>query len=350
MQIYEVPKERRYWFVRADDGFYYDHFIRYGIIALGHIDILDLPESKKSPFIPEFDPIEKKLRKIHEGKDISSRTTSTHLNQVSSFLYDIQVGDWVLTVGADSIRVGRVIGYPRLTKKPLKIVYDVKRDRSVILEYNLRRRVTWGPTILRKKITYGLGQSLRANQTLFNLDKHRDAIYHTLYPAFISDGNLHLSANINTISGVKNYSVAFLFNFLNEMEVLAKEFDNGINKENFDQFFDKYVDNDLLTITTKARFHSSGEIWNIISAIGDSLGSWAVYCIVAYSMLFGNQKLGFDGLIDLQTRQKIWDIIISRMSGNKIISVSENLALKAPSNKTEKIETNENDEKPSKRN
>jgi hypothetical protein len=346
MQLYEVPKERRYWVVRAEGGLYFDHFVTYGIIALGHMDILNLPEQIENPYQPDMKVIQKNLFAIHKSQNISSRSTSTHLNQISTFLYDIQIGDWVLTIGANEVKVGRVIGHPRLSKKTLCKTYNAETNDSVYLDYNLRRNVEWGPTILRSQLPYGLAQSLRANQTLFNLDRHWDAIYHTMYPAFIRYGNLHLSANINTTYAVRNYSVSFLFNFLNEIEVLSKEFKNGINAENFDRYLEHYIEEDRLTITTKAQFHSPGEIWNMITSLGGDVAGWPTYCVLAYSMIFGNQKLGFDGLVDLQTRQKLWEIVFSRMGQKKLEIVSKHLDLKAPSHDTKKIESSENDEKP----
>jgi hypothetical protein len=36
MKIYKIPEEKRYWVVRAESGRYFDHFIKYGVVALGH--------------------------------------------------------------------------------------------------------------------------------------------------------------------------------------------------------------------------------------------------------------------------------------------------------------------------
>ena len=135
------------------------------------------------------------------------------------------------------------------------------------MRHNLRRKVSWGPTVSRKSLPFGLARSLRANQAFFNIDSHWEAIHHTLYPAFIKGDNLYLSAQINTEKRVSNHSVATFLTFLDEIEVISKEADGKLKSEKFDEVFHEYANNDKLTTTTKAEFHSPGEIWNAISGV-----------------------------------------------------------------------------------
>jgi len=344
-EIYTVPEDRRYWVVRAESGLYFDHFTRYGIIALGHLDDLNLKENRDSPFRPNTESVENDLKKLHESLSLKSRRTSTHLNQVKSFIAEMGVGDWVLTVGHSSIRFGRITGSPRIDKSPLKIVYDEETGREVTLEYNLRRKVVWGPVIRRNVLPFGLLKSLRANQTLFNIDHHWESVYHSLYPVFKRGDSLYVSARINTEERVKNYHVVSFLGFLNEIEVIAKEFSTLQSGTPFDEIFNHYLENDYLTVTTKAEFHSPGEIWNEITTLVGSLDSWAAYAVCAYAMIFGNQKLGFDGLLDLQTRQKLWEVVIERVRAKNLEGVVKNLELTAPKSNTEKIENDDSDEK-----
>lgn len=345
MQIYKVPKDRRYWVVRAESGLFYDHFTKFGVIALGHLDDLNLEESGDEQFRPNTESVENDLKRVHEAQSLKSKRTSTHLNQVKAFISEMNIGDWVLTVGLSSIRFGRITGTPRIDKKNLPIVYDEETGRKIVLGYNLRRKVTWGPSIIRSLLPFGLLKSLRANQTLFNIDHHWDAVYHTLYPVFRRENSLYLSARINTEERVKNYSIVSLLGFLNEIEVIAKEFDSLNSGTEFDTVFQDYVENNGISITTKAEFHSPGEIWNEITSLASNLDSWVVYAVCAYGMIFGNQKLGFDGLLDLQTRQKFWDLVIDRMKKHNIKDVVTDLKLTAPTSNTEKLESDDKDEK-----
>ncbi len=346
MEVYTVPESRRYWVIRADGGEYFEHFIDNEVIALGHLDGLNLDESIEQPFEPNYDIIEHKLSKLHESQGHDKGRTTTHIKQVKAFLSEIQVGDWVLTVGNYSYRFGRVTGLPRLSKKLLKVKTEQSSRRNTHLKYHLRRQVVWGPSIKRTVLPYGLRTSLRAHQTLFNIDDHSAAVYHSLYPLFIKNNNLHLSARINTEDNVKNYAVVSLLSFLDEIEVISKEFENELNEENFDVRFNQYALNGSLTITTQAAFHSPGDVWNTLFSgnINIHLDSWVIYAAISYSMIFGNKGPGFDGLLDLKTRQKLWDLVIDRMNKKNIPSVVKTLDLTTPMANTKKLENKNKDE------
>lgn len=345
-KIYEVPKERRYWVVRAEGGKYYDHFTRHGLIALEHINCLDVQETTEgNVFSPNKIELNTAFRYYHERKRNKKQRASAQLAQVNSFVYEMSVGDWVVTVGYNSIRFGRIISGPFVKKDVVTVIYDQETGRKVDMDFNLRRQVQWGPSLSRKSLPYGLMSSLKANQTVFCLDKNCEAVYHSLYPAFYKDNQLFLSAKINSRENIKNYSVTAIFNLLNEIEIIGKELVLGNSLDNFDDIYTRYIDEDRLSITTKAQFHSPGDIWNTISPLLENvdLNNWSTYTVTAYSMLFGNSKLGFDGLVDLDTRKKLWGIMIERIKANKAEKVVESLKLEMPRTDTSKLEDSSND-------
>ncbi|ABZ76354.1 hypothetical protein Shal_1789 [Shewanella halifaxensis HAW-EB4] len=343
MSIYEVPAGRRYWVVRAESGKFYDHFIQNGVIALGHLNCLNVAE--QDTYIPDLAELSERFHNYHLSKNNKRQRASVHLAQLKSFIYDMKVGDWVLTVGRSGVRYGRVLGKPYVKKGIVRVTYDEETNNYVDMDYNLRREVQWGPLVKRKLLPYGLVQSLKANQTVFCLDKNWQAVYHSIYPAFKFENQLYLSANIRTQKDIKNYSVTSFFKLLNEVEVIGKEFSERQEISNFEQVFDSYLSQDNLTITTKAQFHSPGEIWNTIqSFVGpESLDTWQTYTVLAYGMIFGNQKLGFDGIIDLETRKKLWDLVIERMKVNKVEESLKSLDLELPDADTSKLEDSSND-------
>ncbi|WP_434667336.1 hypothetical protein [Aeromonas sp. NJAU223] len=343
MKIYEVPSERRYWVVRADSGRFYDHFCTHGVIALAHLNQLFIEDQKN--FFPNQVDLFERVVKFNTDK-VKKRTISSHLAQIRSFIYDIKIGDWVLTVGDRGVRYGRVIGNPYISKEKLRVIYDHETQRYSDMDMHLRRNVQWGPVIHREKLPYGLIRALKANQTVFNLDKNWDALYHSIYPAFTCEDRLYLSLKITSKDEIKNYSVTSLFNILNDVEVIGKEISRhgDVDTAYLDNVLADYVENDELTITTKAQFHSPGDIWNVISGGLGNLDNWMTYIVVAYSMLFGNQKLGFDGFIDLQTRQKIWDIVLERMKSKHAQKSLESLKIQLPDADTSKLEDNSNDQ------
>lgn len=337
MKIYEVPDSRRYWVVRADGGLYYDHFTRHGVIALGHFNKLEIQIKDTGSFTPDEgwikDSVASKARLLESTK----RQESVSLNQLKNFIYDIKNGDWVITVGYNALRFGIVEGSPYIDNKPLEIIYDPENNRKVEMDYILRRRVSWGPVISRSSIPFGLLSSLRANQTLFNVDKHWEAIHHSLYPAFSKNDELYLSLKIRSENEISNYSVVQILSFLNEIELISKELEGQLNLENFESLFDIYASQGLFSLTTKAQFNSPGDIWNKINFTG--IKSGMVYALIAYAMIFGNDQMGMDGIIDLQTRQKLWDIVVKRLEEKHMHSTVNSLELSKPNYNTSILES-----------
>jgi hypothetical protein len=345
MNIYDVPSDRRYWVVRAEGGLYYDHFTKNGLMALGHLKSLGIELKDSEKFIPDEGWLKDSIAKKSEVKGASKRQESVGFNQVKNFIYGIQDGDWVITVGYSSLRVGIVQGDAYIKNESVIVYYDIEKDKKVEMEANLRRKVNWGPTISRSAMPFGLLSSLRANQTVFNMDKHWEAIYHTLYPAFSKENDLYLSLKIRQENEISNYSVVQILSFLNEIEVIAKELDGRLSDSDsdFDELFKQYVSDGLLTLTTKAQFNSPGDIWNKLDFSGIKKSKMG-YFLVAYAMLFGNEHSGMDGVIDLESRQKIWEIVAKRIDQKDIKHVVANLELSKPRHDTSVLEANDKKE------
>jgi len=348
MNIYQIPAEKRYWLVRAESGKYYDHFIEYGIVAVSHINWMNAANTLEGKyFCPNEGELASSFKKHFENDDKKKASISAKYAQVKSFTYEMQVGDWVITVGDKLIRYGRITSKPFINKNKVEIIYDAEAGRKVEMDCHLRRKVEWGPRIYKSKLPYGLVQSLRANQTVCNLDKNWQAIHHSIYPAFKLEDNLYLSAKITTEEQIKNHHITSLFRLLDEIEIIGKERLAKIKDDHFNEIYDGYIERDELSSTTKAQFHSPGDIWNTITTLAGTIDvdAWAAYTVAGYSMLFGNQKLGFDGILDLETRKKLWDLVIQRIKSNKAEKLVEKLKLEMPEADTSKLEDDSKDEK-----
>lgn len=348
MEIYQIPLDKRYWLVRAESGRFYDHFIEHSIIAVGHLNWMNIANTNKGEyFCPNEGELSSSFKKQFSKDDKAKASGNAKYSQVKYFVYEMQVGDWVLTVGDKFIRYGRIISKPYINKKKIEIVYDAEAGRKVEMDCHLRRNVKWGPKISRGKLPFGLVQSLKANQTVCNLDKNWQAIHHSIYPAFKLEQNLYLSAKITSEDHIKNHHISSLFRLLDEIEIIGKERLVEMSNDDFGELYEGYIERDELSSTTKAQFHSPGDIWNTITALAGNIDvdAWAAYTVAGYSMLFGNQKLGFDGIIDLETRKKLWDLVIQRIKSNKAESLVEKLKLELPDADTRALEDDSKDEK-----
>ncbi|MEZ9006360.1 hypothetical protein AB6E26_27410, partial [Vibrio splendidus] len=319
---------------------YYQHFSKFGVIALGHLDKLNLPATSLDFFRPEYDKLKESLSNLHIKNDKSSRHSSNHFNQAKNFIAGMGVGDWVVTVGDNAIRVGRVTSPAYISHKPLDIVYDVQTDQKSTMDMTLRRDVSWGPRVPRSELPYGVVRSLMANQTMFCIDEHWEALYHMLFPVFRKDEDIYFTVKIKQQENIRNVYVSKILDSLNDLEALTKANLDEVSFENYQKYFLSLVESDELLLTTKAQFHSPGDILAKLH-VGKKMAS--AYFI--YSLMFGNAHLGVDGLVDLDTRHKLVDLIIKRAEANGLESVKEKLAIQPPNYDTSALDSDEKDVK-----
>lgn len=326
--IYHVPKERRYWVVRAEGGDYFQHFVQHEVIAIGHLDDLGLPFAE-GRFNPNWPKLYEAFHRRALTDSKSSRQATSRFNQVRRFVDEINIDDWVITVGPATIRVGRVVG--ETTYESRDLILRGVGDVEVPMPYKLRRRVAWGPAVRKDRLSAPLLRSLRANQTIFNVDAFWEGVCHTVLPVFARDDNLYFTVRINSSERIRSIDVSNLLLFLNELEVIAKEHVAlARDHRRFDERFESYELHNQLTLTTEAEFHSPGEIWGMVSGLLSGGIGWGSVFLLGYAMLFGNSKLGFDGLLDLHTRQKIWDLILERYKLRRIKKAAQRLETSAP--------------------
>lgn len=193
---YKVPETQRYWVVRAEGGAYFQHFRLSDSIAIGHLDFLGLPETFEQPYQPDFQQLYKMAAdRMHEQEHLKGQITSL-INQTRSFLEDMSVGDLIVTPTGNRVSIGRVVGKPRISRNP---VFAAPYEGADVTEmrFTLRRKIAWGPIVYRSNFTQDMTRSLRANQTIFNIDNHWQAVNHLLHPVFEKDGNIYYSFKIN---------------------------------------------------------------------------------------------------------------------------------------------------------
>lgn len=343
MKIIKKPSDQQLWVVRAQSGNYVQNFLLGKVVAIGHIDHLRLSESKV--FHPEADELLQLMMSHMNKEDRSSkRHIQNHYNQVMRFIYEMKIGDLVLCPSSNSVRVGRIVGSAFLSKNPIEYVTDVDRNTKVTMRSNLRRNVEWGPTIERKEFSYKVNKALTANQAVFSLNEHWQYVYHALYACFIDGDTFHFSIKIRQKNDIDNYSVSQLLSYLSEVEAASILYDkiDVNNGTHFNKsFFDLRV-NKSLQLRTKAQFMSEGDIFaNIPTLLASSKG--LVWFVLGYSMIFGNAKLGFDGLIDTETKKKIYQFVADRWINKGGEQVQKMLELDQPKNKTLALEDHSKD-------
>lgn len=328
LKIPAIPLGRRYWVVRADGGYFYQHFLRGSCIAIGHLDPLGLPASD-GPFYPAISLVSRDLKLLYARQGRSSAQVTSFIKQVEKFIFEMQVGDWVVTpdLPAGRLLIGRITGHPRTSSAPIR----VRRASGAFTEmpYGLRRAVQWASPIEREVFPVSVTRSLRANQTVFNVDEHWQALCHLVFPAFIRDRQFYLSFNIKQRRQIDSLSLSRFLAFLSEAELfslLSKE--DSWECEAFGKaLFDAQRNGDL-TASIQAQFMSPGDVNETVSF--KDIGKVGVYMLLVASILFGNEKLGLDGVIDQEMRHKILDFLLQRWEQQGGQEARERLQLTSP--------------------
>lgn len=341
--FYQVPKGRRYWVVRAHGGTYLQHFISAGVAAIGHVDEGLTGVPSEPPSQVNWATIYQKL--IASASDLRAvRSLKSLVSQAQVFVNEMKVGDWILAPGDGVLAIGVVSSEAFWDGEP--IVIPRADAPPVVMSYMLRRNVEWGPTVYRNDFSSPLQWTLRANQTVFNVDSHWEPICHTIYPAFARDQSLYLTAKIRSNEKINNVDIASFLSTLSDIEVLARSLGQDITSENFEQKLGELADANELSLATKAEFYSPGDIWvQLTSGSSDLIAhdKWMAIVVFAYTLLFGNSKVGFDGILDLDTRHKIRDLMLGRMKVRRADAAVKNMSVGLPNKDTKALESKDNE-------
>jgi hypothetical protein len=323
--LVERPATQRIWVVRASGGQYVRHFRQAGIVAIGHLNEVGLAEGP-IPGVNALD-IERALKEAYPGRKKASITS--HTKQVEAFCIAFKKDDLIVTLDADGLMIGRVFDTAAYIDTD-PIVLKSSDGTEDKMRHQLRRKVSWGPYISRKAVPIAMDMTLFAHQTVFNIDRYWASLYHLLYPCFTYQGRLYLSANIRQQDAIDNYSVSQLFGLLSGVEVMAKLL--AANSDSWVQYphnLPELREKLDLNLSSRAEFMSPGTVWSTL--VLDSTG--ILWAAVIYVMLFGGDLKFFkaDGIIDTQTRQKAWDLVLKLRQTHDVDKVQQLLKVEGKS-------------------
>jgi hypothetical protein len=329
--LVERPATQRVWVVRASGGQFVQHFKKFGLVAIGHLNDLTLENGT----IANVSALNFESALRIADKDRSKASITSHVKQVEAFCSNINKDDLVVTIDSSALMIGRVTGDAYIDKSPLVIHYSDGFKHE--MQHKLRRAVSWGPLISRKSVPVAMEMTLFAHQTVFNIDRYWTSVYHLLYPCFTFEGKLYLSANIKQQEDIDNYSVSQLFSLLSGVEVMAKLMAKDSTQwQSYPENLPELREELKLSLSSKAEFMSPGTVWSALALEPTSL----IYAAVIYVMLFGGDLKFFkaDGLIDTHTRQKIWDRILKLKKTHDVEKITKQLKVEVPKLDTEPLQ------------
>ncbi|WPN57271.1 hypothetical protein [Pseudomonas sp. P9_31] len=263
---------QRIWMVRAHEGKFLRHFKNGSVVTIGHLDkfynhtessTLDIPtdESIRGLILSNADFVDtkSKIRKFN-GKGRNC------FHQISHFINDIKKGD--IVVSLDNTKV--MIGVCQSTKahfssRPIASSADPKELSTVKLKHRLRKKVEWGPTIQRDKISGLLKETFQSRHTVTNLTDHWKDVFGLLYPFFSDEKNLYFSTHIGTRADINGKIISRFFDNLSSAQLVAEKLMLGVITDDFiDRILNDEIDWDEFDLTAKAFFKSPGDVFNKI--------------------------------------------------------------------------------------
>ncbi|MGX4747371.1 hypothetical protein ACWJIJ_00510 [Morganella morganii] len=286
MFIQDIPKDKKFWVVRSGDaGVFYEHFVRNGIVAIGHLDNFDYDEKILSNSNEVNKLIVRYKKQLIEKKETLS-ASSNKAGQVLRFINELSIGDYIITLDPQQICVGVITSESYKDSDYITIVNDdVTHDD--IMKYTLRRKVDWGKNQNRKTLPLAINNSFRANQTVFSVSEHWKALNHWLSVAFISDDEAYISSRIEQKDGIHNLDITQYSTLINKIEAIAEtlisndisEYSDSELIDLFNVTYKKLRKNRDFTVTTQQVFLSPGDLWAKIK------GSRDKSLIVVYTFL-----------------------------------------------------------------
>lgn len=284
IEIYKVPESRNYWLVRSHGGTLFDHFISSNVVAVSYLDkplgedVEGLVNSNEGQYLAgtllfnEFseDPWEALINTVFPSNKKSAKLTKNK-GQLKHFLTDMAIGDWVITLSGDRVRIGVLKSDAYYSDKVLisNQKPDLPEDASFV-----RREVDWGPELSRKSLSANINKTLRSQQTIVSLKNHIVDIHHYLFPIFVHEEKVFVSINIGRPSDIPLGAMSNFFDVISRFSELTLDEGEGSSA------------------TVKAYFFSEGQIRLSTFTGPKTIVTVGAAYVVLSSIFNGNEKIG----------------------------------------------------------
>lgn len=217
--ITQIPNKTEYWFVRTDDGQYFDTYTEEGFIAIGwnNISLFELRNSKKND-----DVIRKKLIES-EGLDVDNSNTKAKLTGIINKLHNF-----------DKLKKGDVIIVP--SKGSERLAFGIIKDGITNVsetedkcKYRKRKLVEW------KEVKYieeldNIFYKIKSNRhSISNIDGYSQYIDKVINTLFLKDDNVHYVIDLKTQDDINVISLVNLIDGIQDL-INAINIDFNLNE------------------------------------------------------------------------------------------------------------------------
>lgn len=364
LKIALLTPEQNVWFIRAEKGRYARHFRAGGVIAIDHLERAYAGNTPSELPTEEFVKAQlltnekySEFRDNTNGKESRklNRSGFNVLNQIKRFANEIKCGDLIVTRNENDD--GYSFGIcsetvPYIDHAPIRLSTTKKDgtpgfERSV-LNFKLRKRVVWGPSISRSELPGAVRKATGGQQTVTSLNNHKEKIFHLIYPFFTDGESLYFSNKIKTSHRVNALAVGKLFQNVALIKGLS---DSLLSEESFDlKQLSQMIERAILfggsdIVTCQAEFMSPGDMWCRIPLVGGDFKSQVFSRVLACLLLTG--QVSAAEIANLTNNESMPTISVKRESADifsdryKAPAISQKLKAiaEAAGSQAEKIES-----------
>lgn len=214
--ITQIPKKTEYWFVRTDDGQYFDTYTADGFIAIGwnNISLFELRNSKKKD-----DVIREKLLKS-EKLDVDDSKTKAKLTGIINKLHNF-----------DKLKKGDIIVVP--SKGSERLAFGIIKDGITNIsntvdecKYRKRKLVDW-KEIKNIQELDNIFYKIKSNRhSISKIDGYSQYIDKVINTLFLKDDNVHYVIDLKTQEDINVRSLLNLIEGIQDLiNIINREFD-----------------------------------------------------------------------------------------------------------------------------
>lgn len=209
--IRNIDENKKFWMVRTKKGFFFEEFVADKFVALGWNTVTKETDFGKSQ--------EENLKDSIKNWYGDSRPAGA-INKCKSFIFDIQVGDYILIPSSGSEKIAIAIAGEyyedevKSVRDELTVIPKIDNDEKEIMQvkcpYKKRRHIEILKIVSPKVMSYNLRQAISNYHGLSNLDKYGEDILNCLYDCYIYKDNLNIAVNVKQVNPLKPRQISKL--------------------------------------------------------------------------------------------------------------------------------------------
>lgn len=287
--ILEIPKDTKYWVIRANGGEYYDDFFDNNFVAIGDDKITQkfLKEKQKQAGFHDLRSIEI-LKIIYEEKypELKNQSHTVYSKRLFHFMFEMKIGDIVIVPSRNS-RCFLIGVVDSEMFDGFSYVEDSENTKIRPCPFIKRRKVTWIKEIDRASLPEKMYWVLSAHQTIFNVTEFSREV-NSLLSFIVKYGDeVTASCFVSTKEGVSIKAWHELTSVLIDT--------TGDDSDDIEMKIDVQSPGDISLSTMT---ESIGDLFKILGNVVDpssiTAGTILAYSIILYAIGFGEvDVMGF---------------------------------------------------------